>query len=190
MPSAWMLSAPRCAGSSRSARPGSSSSTSTSSMEPARRRSPIGTSLSRAEESRDLGRRGPTSPRTAPPSSICGATRSCPASSGCTITSVSSARPNLAADGSCDGPSIQLEMTFSAPRLYLANGVTTIRTDGQRDPVRGPQTEAASRAGTSPVPAHGRHRSVPRRDRASIKCPGDLGPEDARRPSPSGPIAA
>src|SRR5438132_11870541 len=40
------------------------------------------------------------------------------------------ARPNLEADGSFDGPSVPLEMSFSGPRLYLASGVTTIRTAG------------------------------------------------------------
>jgi hypothetical protein len=40
------------------------------------------------------------------------------------------ARPNLRADNSFDGPSLFLQMSFSAPRLYLANGVTTARTAG------------------------------------------------------------
>jgi imidazolonepropionase-like amidohydrolase len=42
--------------------------------------------------------------------------------------------PNLRPDGNFDGPSIRLEMTFSAPRMYLANGVTTMRTTGSIDP--------------------------------------------------------
>src|SRR5438067_482850 len=40
------------------------------------------------------------------------------------------ARPNYAPDDSSDPPPLFLEMAFSAPRLYLANGVTTIRTTG------------------------------------------------------------
>src|SRR5438270_12276437 len=44
------------------------------------------------------------------------------------------ARPNLQADGSYQGPASRLEMTFSAPRMYLANGVTTMRTTGSADP--------------------------------------------------------
>jgi imidazolonepropionase-like amidohydrolase len=40
------------------------------------------------------------------------------------------ARPNLAADRSFESPALFLPMSFSAPRLYLANGVTTIRTAG------------------------------------------------------------
>jgi hypothetical protein len=44
------------------------------------------------------------------------------------------ARPNLVADGSFDSPASFLQMKFSAPRLYLANGVTTMRTAGSAEP--------------------------------------------------------
>lgn len=47
------------------------------------------------------------------------------------------ARPNLDAQGGklhFDPPLIVPEMTFSAPRLYLANGVTTLRTTGSVEP--------------------------------------------------------
>ncbi len=44
------------------------------------------------------------------------------------------ARPNLGADGKWERPAQQLEMSFSAPRLYLAAGVTTIRTTGTLHP--------------------------------------------------------
>ena len=37
------------------------------------------------------------------------------------------ARPNLRADGTAESPVLVPQMTFSAPRLYLAAGVTTIR---------------------------------------------------------------
>jgi len=40
------------------------------------------------------------------------------------------ARPNLDATGHAEDPLVVPQMTFSAPRLYLANGVTTIRTTG------------------------------------------------------------
>jgi imidazolonepropionase-like amidohydrolase len=40
------------------------------------------------------------------------------------------ARPNEAADGSSEPPLIVPQMTFTAPRMYLAAGVTTIRTTG------------------------------------------------------------
>jgi imidazolonepropionase-like amidohydrolase len=39
-------------------------------------------------------------------------------------------RPNLDASGHFEQPIIIPQMTFSAPRLYLANGVTTMRTTG------------------------------------------------------------
>jgi imidazolonepropionase-like amidohydrolase len=39
-------------------------------------------------------------------------------------------RPNLDAAGKFEQPIIVPQMTFSAPRLYLANGVTTMRTTG------------------------------------------------------------
>ena len=44
------------------------------------------------------------------------------------------ARPNLDAAGHSDDPLLVPQMTFSAPRLYLANGVTTMRTTGSVEP--------------------------------------------------------
>lgn len=44
------------------------------------------------------------------------------------------ARPNLDAEGHFEDPLIVPQMTFSAPRLYLANGVTTMRTTGSVEP--------------------------------------------------------
>ena len=43
-------------------------------------------------------------------------------------------RPNLDAAGHSEQPIIIPQMTFSAPRLYLANGVTTMRTTGSVEP--------------------------------------------------------
>ena len=43
-------------------------------------------------------------------------------------------RPNLDAEGHFEQPIIIPQMTFSAPRLYLANGVTTMRTTGSVEP--------------------------------------------------------
>ena len=43
-------------------------------------------------------------------------------------------RPNLDAAGHFEQPVIIPQMTFSAPRLYLANGVTTMRTTGSIEP--------------------------------------------------------
>ncbi len=44
------------------------------------------------------------------------------------------ARPNYAADGSSEPPLMVPQMTFSSPRLYLASGVTTLRTTGSVEP--------------------------------------------------------
>jgi imidazolonepropionase-like amidohydrolase len=44
------------------------------------------------------------------------------------------ARPNLDASGHAEEPLVVPQMTFSAPRLYLANGVTTMRTTGSVEP--------------------------------------------------------
>jgi len=44
------------------------------------------------------------------------------------------ARPNLDASGHSEAPLVVPQMTFSAPRLYLANGVTTMRTTGSVEP--------------------------------------------------------
>jgi len=44
------------------------------------------------------------------------------------------ARPNLNASGHSEDPLVVPQMTFSAPRLYLANGVTTMRTTGSVEP--------------------------------------------------------
>jgi len=44
------------------------------------------------------------------------------------------ARPNLDAAGHGDAPLIVPQMTFSAPRMYLATGVTSLRTTGSVEP--------------------------------------------------------
>ena len=44
------------------------------------------------------------------------------------------ARADEAADGSAEPPLIVPQMSFSAPRMYLAAGVTTIRTAGSVEP--------------------------------------------------------
>jgi hypothetical protein len=44
------------------------------------------------------------------------------------------ARPNLTPAGHADEPLVVPEMIFSAPRLYLAAGVTTMRTTGSVEP--------------------------------------------------------
>ena len=62
------------------------------------------------------------------------------------------ARPNLAADWSFDGPALFVQMSFSAPRLYLANGVTTARTVGSIDPYTDLRLKQAIEAGLVPGP--------------------------------------
>jgi imidazolonepropionase-like amidohydrolase len=44
------------------------------------------------------------------------------------------ARANAAADGTSEPPLIVPQMTFTAPRMYLAAGVTTMRTTGSVEP--------------------------------------------------------
>jgi len=44
------------------------------------------------------------------------------------------ARPNMDAEGRSEAPLLVPQMTFSSPRLYLAAGVTTIRTTGSVEP--------------------------------------------------------
>jgi imidazolonepropionase-like amidohydrolase len=92
------------------------------------------------------------------------------------------ARPNFAADRSFDKPSIFLPMSFSAPRLYLANGVTTIRTAGGVDPYTDTKLKRQIEAGVLPGP----HLDV---TGPYLDGPGNLnlqmqdlsGPEDARQ---------
>ena len=60
-------------------------------------------------------------------------------------------RGNLAADGSSDGFFLA-EMIFSGPRLYLANGVTTIRTTGTLSPYEQLKLKQDIEAGSVPGP--------------------------------------
>ena len=62
------------------------------------------------------------------------------------------ARPNLAADNTVDGPALFQQMTFSGSRLYLANGVTTIRTTGSPEPYTDLKLKRAIDAGVLPGP--------------------------------------
>jgi len=62
------------------------------------------------------------------------------------------ARPNLRADGSSEPPLIVPQMTFSAPRLYLAAGVTTIRTTGSVEPYADLNLARAIEEGRLPGP--------------------------------------
>ena len=104
------------------------------------------------------------------------------------------ALPNLDARRTASiGPALFLQMSFSAPRLYLANGVTTMRTRGQRRALHGPETERRrsrrarfrARIWTSPAPIW-----MGRRQSKSPDAPAHRAGRCARRPSPIGRIAA
>jgi len=91
------------------------------------------------------------------------------------------ARPNLQADGTYDRPGLATPMSFSAPRLYLANGVTTMRTAGSVGPETDLNLKQAIEKGVAPGP----HLDVtgPYLDGPSVPSlrPQVLtGPEDAR----------
>lgn len=60
--------------------------------------------------------------------------------------------PNVAAGFTFDSPALALEMSYSAPRLYLANGVTTMRTAGSVNPLNDLRLKQAIEAGTVPGP--------------------------------------
>lgn len=62
------------------------------------------------------------------------------------------ARPNLRSDDTFDGPALRVDMPFSAPRLYLAGGVTTIRTAGSVAPYTDLHVKRQIEAGLLPGP--------------------------------------
>ncbi len=62
------------------------------------------------------------------------------------------ARPNFGADGTFNSPFLFQQMTFSAPRLYLANGVTTMRTAGSIEPQTDLKLKRAIESGVVPGP--------------------------------------
>ncbi|HKF41630.1 MAG TPA: amidohydrolase family protein [Thermoanaerobaculia bacterium] len=92
------------------------------------------------------------------------------------------ARPGYAADGSSSGPAIFQQVAFSATRLYLANGVTTMRTAGSIEPQTDVKWKRAIEAGIVPGP----HIDVtgPYLDgpvHVSLQIRELTGPEDARQ---------
>ena len=88
------------------------------------------------------------------------------------------ARPNLQADGSYERPSLVTQMSFSAPRLYLASGVTTMRTAGSVEPQSIVNLKQAIEKGMAPGP----HLDVtgPYLGGPGLHAPVLTGPEDAR----------
>lgn len=61
-------------------------------------------------------------------------------------------RPNLKSDWSGEAPLLLPQMTFSAPRLYLAGGVTTMRTTGSVEPYADLNLQRDIEAGKLPGP--------------------------------------
>jgi imidazolonepropionase-like amidohydrolase len=62
------------------------------------------------------------------------------------------ARPNLASDGKSEPPIMVPEMAFSSPRMYLAAGVTTMRTTGAVEPATDVNIKRAIDRGDLPGP--------------------------------------
>ncbi len=92
------------------------------------------------------------------------------------------ARPNLNAQRHFDDPAVVPQMTFSAPRLYLAGGVTTMRTTGSVEPYNDLNLRHAIDAGTLPGP----HMDVTGpylegKESYFIQMPHLTSPDDARQ---------
>lgn len=92
------------------------------------------------------------------------------------------ARPNLDSRRHFDDPVVVPQMTFSAPRLYLAGGVTTLRTTGSVEPYSDLNLKRDIDAGKLPGP----HLDVtgPYLEGSEsyfLQMPHLTGPEDARQ---------
>ncbi|HEX4693394.1 amidohydrolase family protein [Sphingomonas sp.] len=62
------------------------------------------------------------------------------------------ARPNLTSEGRSEPPVMVPQMTFTSPRMYLAAGVTTLRTTGSVEPYTDLNMKGLIDAGTLPGP--------------------------------------
>jgi len=92
------------------------------------------------------------------------------------------ARPNAGPDGSSEGPALFHQMTFSAPRMYLASGVTTLRTAGSVEPYTDLKLRRAIENGVLPGPhidVTGPYLDGP--GNPNLQMPELTGPEDARQ---------
>ncbi len=92
------------------------------------------------------------------------------------------ARPNLNSQWKSDPPLVLPQMTFSAPRLYLAGGVTTMRTTGSVETYTDLNLKRDIEAGKLPGP----HMDVTGpylegADSYFIQMPHLTGPDDARQ---------
>jgi imidazolonepropionase-like amidohydrolase len=89
-------------------------------------------------------------------------------------------RPNAGFDGSYEGPAHFVQMSFSAPRLYLAAGVTTMRTTGSAAPYTDLKLKRVIEKGTFLGPhldVTGPYLDGPG---GNLQMPELTGPEDAR----------
>jgi imidazolonepropionase-like amidohydrolase len=92
------------------------------------------------------------------------------------------ARPNIDASGHFEDPLVVPQMTFSAPRLYLASGVTTMRTTGSVEPYADLNVKAQIDSGHMAGPhmdVTGPYLEGP--DSPFIQMHRLTGPDDARR---------
>ncbi len=115
------------------------------------RRSPIKRSRSKTARSLQSGRKRTTYRVPTSPSSTCVAIRLSGHRRNHGHLSFY-ARPNLQADGSYESPSLVTQMSFSAPRLFLANGVTTMRGAGSVEPQTEVNLKQAIEKGVAPGP--------------------------------------
>ena len=91
-------------------------------------------------------------------------------------------RPHLQADSTFEGPAMFQQMTYSAPRMYLAMGVTTLRTAGGVEPATDVKLKRAIEAGNLPGPhidVTGPYLDGP--GNANLQIRALDGPEDARQ---------
>ena len=92
------------------------------------------------------------------------------------------ARPNVAPDATFDAPALFHQMTFSAPRMYLANGITTMRTAGSIEPYTDLKLAHAIETGVLPGPhidVTGPYLDGP--DNPNLQMHELTGPDDARQ---------
>src|SRR5271166_1911903 len=93
------------------------------------------------------------------------------------------ARPDLEANGDWEAPLLVPQMTFSSPRLYLAAGVTTMRTTGSVEPYADLNLKKMIDSGLVPGPhidVTGPYLEGPK-DYLFMQMHQLTGPEDARR---------
>ena len=99
-----------------------------------------------------IGPGADVAPARASSSSTGRAARSSPGSWGCTTTSSTSRGRTCARTAAPSRPLLVPQMTFSAPLLYLAAGVTTMRTTGSVEPYTDLELEARDRRGEDARP--------------------------------------